>query len=89
MHIDLPHVGIAEMLEETNVGEIPESTKIVRMVEKAKELLRDDPTNKIVIVSQWTSFLDMIQEQLDDVGIGMQRLDGTMSVGKRRDALQR
>lgn len=39
---------------------------------------RRDPKSKVVIFSQWTSFLNIIQHQLDDAGMKYARIDGTM-----------
>ena len=41
-----------------------------------------DPESKIVIFSQWTSFLNIIQNQLKEAGYTFARIDGSM----RRDA---
>ncbi|KAL5325706.1 hypothetical protein ACEPPN_006836 [Leptodophora sp. 'Broadleaf-Isolate-01'] len=40
---------------------------------------RRDPKSKVVIFSQWTSFLDIIQAQLIDSGMKFARIDGSMS----------
>jgi SWI/SNF-related matrix-associated actin-dependent regulator of chromatin subfamily A3 len=38
---------------------------------------------KTVIFSQWTSFLDLVEPQLTQNGIGFARIDGRMTSGKR------
>ena len=45
------------------------------------------PGNKIVIFSQWTSFLDIIQKQLDEHNYKYTRIDGSMKVSLRDAAL--
>ena len=47
------------------------------------------PGAKVVVFSQWTSFLDIIQFHLGRHGYQYTRLDGTMSVRNRDIALQR
>jgi SWI/SNF-related matrix-associated actin-dependent regulator of chromatin subfamily A3 len=39
---------------------------------------RRDPKSKVVIFSQWTSFLNIIQHQLNEAGMKYARIDGTM-----------
>jgi SWI/SNF-related matrix-associated actin-dependent regulator of chromatin subfamily A3 len=39
---------------------------------------RQDPKSKVVIFSQWTSFLNIIQYQLREAGMKYTRIDGTM-----------
>ena len=48
---------------------------------------KKDKTGKTIIFSQWTSFLDIVQSQLDEHSIGYTRLDGTMPASKRDAAL--
>lgn len=42
-----------------------------------------DPLSKIVIFSQWTSFLNIIQVQLEEAGMAFARIDGTMPAHAR------
>ncbi len=46
---------------------------------------RRDPKSKVVIFSQWTSFLNIIQLQLNQAGMKYARIDGSMSA-QMRDA---
>lgn len=39
---------------------------------------RRDPKSKVVIFSQWTSFLNIIQHQLTEAGMKYARIDGSM-----------
>ena len=50
-------------------------------------LVRHPPNTKSVVFSQFTSFLDLIGPQLERVGIGYLRLDGTMSYQARAKVL--
>ncbi|XMA10689.1 hypothetical protein WAI453_003480 [Rhynchosporium graminicola] len=52
---------------------------------------RRDPKSKVVIFSQWTSFLDIIQGQLAEADMKFARIDGSMSAtvrDKGMDALE-
>ncbi|KAG8425434.1 hypothetical protein J3458_002133 [Metarhizium acridum] len=44
--------------------------------------------SKVVIFSQWTSFLNIVQNQLDGAGIKYSRIDGSMNTEKRDRAVQ-
>lgn len=56
--------------------------KVSKMVEVLKEkVLKTE--DKAVIVSQWTSFLNLIALQLKLDGVKYDQLDGTVAVSKR------
>ncbi|KAF8858265.1 hypothetical protein BDZ45DRAFT_674055 [Acephala macrosclerotiorum] len=46
---------------------------------------RRDPLSKVVIFSQWTSFLNIIQAQVEEAGMKFARIDGSM-LAPARDA---
>jgi SWI/SNF-related matrix-associated actin-dependent regulator of chromatin subfamily A3 len=46
-----------------------------------------DPEAKVVVFSQWTSFLNVIQQQLVEAGYKFCRLDGSMNTTKRDAAV--
>ena len=48
---------------------------------------RKDEKSKVVIFSQWTSFLNIIQHQLDDARIKYARIDGTMNAQMRDEGM--
>ena len=48
---------------------------------------RKDPLSKVVIFSQWTSFLNVIQHQLEEAGMKYTRIDGTMTAAVRDKAM--
>jgi SWI/SNF-related matrix-associated actin-dependent regulator of chromatin subfamily A3 len=47
-----------------------------------------DPTNKTIIFSQWTSFLDLLQPHLQGAGFKYTRIDGSLPVAERDAALK-
>ncbi|KAF6820228.1 rad5-like protein (SNF2 family domain-containing protein) [Colletotrichum sojae] len=47
-----------------------------------------DPKSKIVIFSQWTSFLNIIQNQIAEGGYKFTRIDGSMTAAKRDAAIE-
>ncbi|KAF1929812.1 uncharacterized protein M421DRAFT_419589 [Didymella exigua CBS 183.55] len=67
------------------------SQKTSSKVEQLLQILaanREDKTNKTVIFSQWTSFLDLIQVHLASAGCKYTRIDGSMSAVARDAALE-
>lgn len=69
-----------EFDSETRSSKTEELVKIV-------ELSLKDPKSKIIIFSQWTSFLDVIQHILEEAKFGCSRIDGKMTVEKRDKAV--
>lgn len=49
---------------------------------------RRDPLSKVVIFSQWTSFLNIIEQQIHEAGMNYTRIDGTMKPGERDDSIR-
>lgn len=47
-----------------------------------------DPKSKIIIFSQWTSFLNIIQNQIAEAGYKFARIDGSMTAAKRDAAIE-
>ncbi|TWU76455.1 hypothetical protein ED733_007127 [Metarhizium rileyi] len=64
-----------------------QSSKTEAMLHILRATLKNHGS-KIVIFSQWTSFLNIIQNQLEDAGIKYSRIDGSMSTGKRDNAVR-
>jgi SWI/SNF-related matrix-associated actin-dependent regulator of chromatin subfamily A3 len=48
---------------------------------------RKDSKSKVVIFSQWTSFLNIIQKQLEEADMKYTRIDGSMSATQRDAAM--
>ncbi|KAM0280884.1 hypothetical protein ACHAQH_003773 [Verticillium albo-atrum] len=46
-----------------------------------------DPESKVVVFSQWTSFLNIIQAQVEEAGYKWTRIDGSMKPDKRDAAI--
>lgn len=63
------------------------SSKTQALLSIVKERLRNKGS-KIVIFSQWTSFLNIVSRQLDEEGVGHTRIDGTMSTTERDEAVK-
>jgi len=62
------------------------SSKTEALLSILKASSKQDGT-KTVVFSQWTSFLDIVQRQLLEHGFKFTRLDGTMNVAKRDEAI--
>ncbi|KFV39960.1 Helicase-like transcription factor, partial [Gavia stellata] len=64
------------------------SSKINALMHALIELRRDNPTAKCLVVSQFTSFLSLIENPLKESGFAFTRLDGSMAQKKRVEAIQ-
>ncbi|RMZ67353.1 swi snf family dna-dependent atpase [Pyrenophora seminiperda CCB06] len=63
------------------------SAKINRTVELVNEIHANDPTEKTLIFSQFTSLLDLVEVPLWREGIKYQRYDGSMKMDDRAEAV--
>ncbi|KAK2763465.1 snf2 family helicase [Colletotrichum kahawae] len=64
-------------------GKSSKTEALVKIVQATTK----DPKSKIVIFSQWTSFLNIIQAQIAEAGIKFCRIDGSMTAAKRDAAI--
>lgn len=71
----------------------PSSTKLDAIIALTQSLVGtpspEGPPNKLVIVSQWTGFLELIGEALARIGVPQLRLDGQVVVGQRQGIVER
>jgi len=63
------------------------SSKVNAVLKEMLRIQRDCPDDKIVVVSQFTSFLNILQPLIKDKNFSMVRLDGTMSHGLRSETV--
>ncbi|KAL7950075.1 SNF2 family N-terminal domain-containing protein [Trichoderma barbatum] len=63
-----------------------QSSKTEAMLQIVRATLKNHGS-KIVIFSQWTSFLDIIQKQLEGAGLKYCRIDGSMNTDRRDQAI--
>ena len=66
--------------EEIDIDTKSSKTEALMSILKAS---RRDPKSKVVIFSQWTSFLNIIQVQIEEAGMKFARIDGKMSAQQR------
>ncbi|MBI5408856.1 MAG: DEAD/DEAH box helicase [Nitrospirae bacterium] len=62
------------------------SPKIHFLIERLQELLEED--HGALVFSQFTSFLDLLEKDLQKHNIGFLRLDGSTQVGKRKKLIE-
>lgn len=62
------------------------SSKITALISILRASAQD-PTNKTVVFSQWTSFLNLLEPHLVQHGFKFTRIDGSMMANKRDEAL--
>lgn len=81
-----PAVEMGESAEQEDIDVDTTSSKVEALLEILKASHKKAGT-KTVIFSQWTSFLNIIQAQLDKHGYKYARIDGTMRAPQRDAAL--
>ncbi|XP_071423078.1 helicase-like transcription factor isoform X2 [Pithys albifrons albifrons] len=64
------------------------SSKINALMHALIKLRRDNPAAKCLVVSQFTTFLSLIENPLKESGFAFTRLDGSMAQKKRVEAIQ-
>ncbi|KAH6631439.1 SNF2 family N-terminal domain-containing protein [Chaetomium tenue] len=73
--------------EEENLDPETKSSKTEALLKILQATLKNDGS-KVIIFSQWTSFLTVIQQQLDEAGYTYTRIDGSMNTSKRDAAIR-
>lgn len=81
-----PAVELGESVEQPDIDVDTTSSKVEALLEILKASHKKAGT-KTVIFSQWTSFLNIIQAQLDKHGYKYARIDGTMRATQRDASL--
>ncbi|KAF8539420.1 SNF2 family N-terminal domain-containing protein [Trichophaea hybrida] len=64
-----------------------DSAKVSKCVEIVEEIQRNDPTEKTIVFSQFTSLLDLLEIPISKAGFSYRRYDGGMSASKRNQSL--
>ena len=64
------------------------SSKVNAVIKEMTRIQRDCPDDKMVVVSQFTSFLSIIQPLMKEQGFSFVRLDGSMSHSVRSDVVK-
>ncbi|EHK98714.1 putative SWI/SNF-related matrix-associated actin-dependent regulator of chromatin subfamily A member 3-like 1 [Glarea lozoyensis 74030] len=84
----LVHAKVDEppTIEDADIDTDTKSSKTEALMSVLKAS-RKDPNSKVVIFSQWTSFLNIIQKQLDEASMTYTRIDGSMSATQRDSAM--
>ncbi|CCF33583.1 transcription termination factor 2 [Colletotrichum higginsianum] len=80
-----PAPEVSEEEEESFDGDA-KSSKTEALL-KILQATTKDPKSKVIIFSQWTSFLTIIQNQLIEAGYKFVRVDGSMTAPKRDAAI--
>lgn len=64
-----------------------DSAKVTKCVEIVREIQKNDPTEKTIVFSQFTSLLDLLEVPISKTGYAYRRYDGGMSASRRNQAL--
>ena len=81
-----PAVDLGETSDQPDIDSDTSSSKVDALLNILKASSKK-PGTKTVIFSQWTSFLNIIQAQLDANGYKYARIDGTMRANQRDASL--
>ena len=81
-----PAVDLGETSDQPDIDIDTSSSKVEALLSILKASSKK-PGTKTVIFSQWTSFLNIIQAQLEANGYKYARIDGTMNANKRDASL--
>ncbi|RMD42552.1 hypothetical protein DV735_g2622, partial [Chaetothyriales sp. CBS 134920] len=82
-----PAASMGEADEEVDIDGDASSSKIEALVQLLKAS-SSSTQGKTVVFSQWTSFLDLVQQQLVAHGLAFTRIDGKMKAAQRDAALE-
>ena len=63
------------------------SAKIEKCMELLKKIIEESPTEKIIVFSQFTTLLDLVEIPVNDQNWHYKRYDGGMSANARNDAV--
>lgn len=74
-----------EFLTSWNEASVSVGTKVARLLEEVKSMVRADASNKAVVFSQFLGTLDVASEELVGCGIKFARVDGHMKQYQRAD----
>lgn len=77
-----------DFLDAWNESQRRVGSKIARLLEEIKEMMRKDPTNKCVVFSQFLGTLDIAGQELFSRSVPFARVDGNMQQHERADAIQ-
>ncbi|TVY33609.1 DNA repair protein RAD5A [Lachnellula subtilissima] len=79
----LVHAAVEEKVAEDPEIDVNTKSSKTEALMSILTASRRDPKSKVVIFSQWTSFLNIIQHQLNEANMKFARIDGTMSAHVR------
>ena len=84
-----PAADFGDALEQQDIDGDTSSSKIEALLGILKASRKKaGPKTKTIVYSQWTSFLDIVQKQLDLNNFHYTRIDGTMPAARRDEALK-
>ncbi|KAJ8030290.1 Helicase-like transcription factor [Holothuria leucospilota] len=85
----LVHVPQEEQREakQDTPAEWHSSAKVDALMQSLLDEREKDPTTKSLVVSQFTTFLNLLQRPLREKGFNFVRLDGSMTAAKRNEAI--
>lgn len=64
------------------------STKLRRLIDMMTKILDENPEDKIIVVSQWTSMLKIVSQFLESEDIGFCEINGEVPLVKRNEIVE-
>ncbi|KAL3846898.1 hypothetical protein ACJMK2_017850 [Sinanodonta woodiana] len=77
-----------DVRQQDQTGQWKSSTKVDALMNALQQLRHEDPTAKSIVVSQFTSFLNILELPLSANGFNFVRLDGSMNTKARTQAME-
>ncbi|KAG8849716.1 hypothetical protein FRB96_000656 [Tulasnella sp. 330] len=88
-HFYLAAAGVKEWTRKpSSMTKFVPSTKMHRMMELLEIIRRDNPSDKVLVISQWTSALELVGHYLQEKGFTFVTYDGSMTTGQRQVAVR-
>merc|ERR1719193_3028052 len=87
-HQEDAEVGEDTLADMKDIKVTVSSSKVNAVLKEIMRIARDKPQDKIIVVSQFTSFLNILQPLLDENRFQYTRLDGSMSCDLRNEVLE-
>ena len=91
---ELGHVPSSSILRRINLNEFTSSSKIEVLTSELLKMRRESPGSKAIVFSQFVNFLDLVRWRLhsdpflQDLGLGVRTLQGSMKVQDRDTVLR-
>lgn len=81
-------MGRSSILQKINLEEFASSTKINALIQQIELMLKEDPTAKAIVFSQYVNMLNLVEWSLAKAGLRAINFQGTLPMAQRRTMLK-